>query len=76
MNLTKDRKTYTEKYQNAFIFAMMTAFGVGSQFEGQPDISALTELGGLLGGYDMDLLTIDHYPEVEYAWMCTLYPFS
>ena len=76
VNLTKDRKTYTEKYQNAFIFAMMTSFGVGSQFEGQPDISALTELGGLLGGYDMDLLTIDHYPEVEYAWMCTLYPFS
>ena len=76
VNLTKDRKTYTEKYQNAFIFAMMTAFGVGSQFEGQLDISALTELGGLLGGYDMDLLTIDHYPEVEYAWMCTLYPFS
>lgn len=67
IKITDNRVNYTQKYQNAFIAAMMLQFGGGAKFDGQVDQEAATELFGWLMNYDIDQLTIDHYPAVEYA---------
>lgn len=67
IKITDNRVNYTQKYQNAFIAAMMLKFGGGATFDGQVDQEAATELLGWLMNYDIDQLTIDHYPAVEYA---------
>ena len=67
IKITVNRVNYTQKYQNAFIAAMMLKFGGGATFDGQVDQEAATELLGWLMNYDIDQLTIDHYPAVEYA---------
>ena len=67
IKITDNRVNYTQKYQNAFIAAMMLQFGGGAKFDGQIDQEAATELLGWLMNYDIDQLTIDHYPAVEYA---------
>ena len=68
IKITDNRVNYTQKYQNAFIAAMMLQFGGGATFDGQIDQEAQKELLGWLIKYkDIDQLTIDHYPAVEYA---------
>ena len=67
IKITKNRADYTQKYQNAFIAAMMFQFGGGATFDGPVNPEAATELLRWLMNYDIDQLTIDHYPAVEYA---------
>ena len=67
IKITKNRADYTQKYQNAFIAAMMFQFGGGATFDGPVNPEAAKELLGWLSNYDIDQLTIDHYPAVEYA---------
>ncbi len=65
-----DRETYTKEWQDTCITLMATMFGGGSPSGTKADPEKTIRLGALFLGGGSTLL-VEHYPQVEYAYLAT-----
>lgn len=75
-DLVVDRKNYMEQWYRPMTYLMLTMFSDPPQWElTAEEKTRMTQLG-LLFATGLPYLIVDHYSEVEYAYLCGLFCFN